>query len=354
MAVENVARTCIVTGGAGFIGCALSAGLVRRYDRVLAIDNLHPQIHPTRSRPAALHRDVELLVGDVASASTWDEILAVTTPDTIVHLAAETGTGQSLTESSRHVTVNLLGTSAMLDALVRHQETPRQILLTSSRAVYGEGLWIDRQGGRVSPGTRGGDQLKAGIWDFPGLSFMPFSADDTPLLPTNIYAATKLAQEHILSAWTAAYGVSLGIARLQNVYGPGQALQNPYTGIVSHFAQLAKGGKSIALYEDGEMQRDFVYISDVVSALLAMLDQTASGLRRYDIGLGVRHTIRDAAQILARRYNSPPPFVSGAYRPGDVRHAGCRLEATTSLLNWTPEVSLEDGLNALCDWIDEV
>lgn len=345
--------TCLVTGGAGFIGSALSPGLVARFSKVVAIDNLHSQVHADRQRPDALHPSVELIVGDISQVSVWNEVLVRVRPDTIIHLAAETGTGQSLTESSRHVTVNLLGTSSMLDALVRHDVRPRNIVLTSSRAVYGEGIWIDKNGIQVSPGTRGKEQLQAHIWDFPGLTFVPFSVKDTPTFPTNIYAATKLAQEHIISAWTSAFGVSLDIARLQNVYGPGQALQNPYTGIVSVFARLSKEGKPISLYEDGEMQRDFVYIEDVVSALLAALDHPAHGLRRSDVGLGLRHTIKDAAQILAKRYNAPEPIVSGAYRFGDVRHAGCRLEPTTDLLNWQPRISLEAGLNLLCNWIDQ-
>lgn len=346
-------QACVVTGGAGFIGCALSSALVSRFSSVVAVDNLHPQVHKKQGRPSNLHPDVQLIVDNVASPTFWDQLLSTLHPDTIIHLAAETGTGQSLTESSRHVTTNLLGTSTMLDALVRHQMLPNQIVLTSSRAVYGEGLWVDERGRRISPGTRGKVQLEAGVWDFPGLKFVPFSVEETPPLPTNVYAATKLAQEHILSAWTAAYGVSLDIARLQNVYGPGQALQNPYTGIISLFAQLSSQGKPIALYEDGEMQRDFVFIDDVVSAIIASLDQPAQGLRRYDVGLGVRHTIRDAAEILARHYKSPPPYISGAYRLGDVRHAGCQIEPTTALLNWRPKVSLDVGLNILCNWIDQ-
>lgn len=347
-----MAETCLVTGGAGFIGCALSDGLVARFGKVVAVDNLHPQVHPRPERPQALHKDVQLVVGDVADAAMWDALLAQVKPTTVVHLAAETGTGQSLTESSRHVNVNLMGTSTMLDAFVRHGCIPENFVLTSSRAVYGEGLWLDAAGRSLSPGLRDKAQLEAKIWDFPGLTFSPFCALDTPPAPTNIYAATKLAQEHILAAWTQAFGAALDIPRLQNVYGPGQALQNPYTGIVSLFARLSKEGQQIDLYEDGEMQRDFVFIGDVVSAILAAIDQKHDGVRRFDVGLGVRHTIRDAAEILSRRYNSAAPQVSGKFRHGDVRHAGCRLDATAAVLDWKPQFTLEDGLNRLCNWID--
>jgi dTDP-L-rhamnose 4-epimerase len=345
-------ETCLVTGGAGFIGCALSAGLAARFGQVVAIDNLHPQVHGRRERPSALHKDVQLVVGDVSDPKMWDELLTRLRPTTVVHLAAETGTGQSLTESSRHVNVNLLGTSTMLDAFVGRGSIPKHFVLTSSRAIYGEGLWLDSAGISVSPGLRDKAQLEARAWDFPGLTFSPFCALDTPPAPTNIYAATKLAQEHILAAWTQAFGAALDIPRLQNVYGPGQALQNSYTGIISLFARLSKEGHQIDLYEDGEMQRDFVFIGDVVTAILAAIDQKHDGVRRFDVGLGVRHTIRDAAEILSRRYSGALPQVSGKFRHGDVRHAGCRLDATNAVLDWKPQFTLEDGLNRLCNWID--
>lgn len=345
-------EACLVTGGAGFIGCALSASLVERFGQVVAVDNLHPQVHARHERPAALHKDVQLVIGDVTDGKMWDDLLTQFKPTTVIHLAAETGTGQSLTESSRHVGVNLLGTSTMLDAFVGKGIVPKNFVLTSSRAVYGEGLWLDTEGRKVSPGLRDKAQLEAHIWDFPDLKFTPFCASDTPPAPTNIYAATKLAQEHILAAWTQAFGASLDIPRLQNVYGPGQALQNPYTGIISLFARLSKEGQQIDLYEDGEMQRDFVFIGDVVSALLAAIDQKHDGVRHFDVGLGVRHTIRDAAEILSRRYSSTTPQVSGKFRHGDVRHAGCRLDATNAVLDWKPQFTLENGLNRLCDWID--
>src|SRR2546428_4945998 len=153
-------KTCLVTGGAGFIGCAISSGLVQQFERVVVIDNLHPQIHKTCRRPEALDEGVELIIGDIAEMSTWNEVLVHCQPTTIIHLAAETGTGQSLIEAHRYTRVNVLGTATMLDALVRHDCWPRHILLTSSRAVYGEGPWRNRQTGDVVyPGQRTREQL---------------------------------------------------------------------------------------------------------------------------------------------------------------------------------------------------
>lgn len=350
--IEPKRSTCIVTGGAGFIGCALSSELVRRFDRVIAIDSLHPQVHTTSDRPKALAGSVELVIGDVAEPAVWDRVLDDTSPTCIIHLAAETGTGQSLTQSTRHVRANLMGTSVMLDALSRRGMIPDQFVLTSSRAVYGEGAWRNVEGALVYPGQRNKAQLEAGQWDFPGLVFEEFSFGKTVPTPTNIYAATKLAQEHILSAWIEAHGSSLNIARLQNVYGPGQALQNSYTGIVCLFARLSRGKESIELYEDGEMLRDFVYIEDVVFALLAAIDSPVEGARTFDVGSGQRSTISQAAHILARHYGAPEPRVCGAYRQGDVRHAACDISPTLQMLDWAPRWTLENGLIALCEWME--
>ncbi|MGR9155148.1 NAD-dependent epimerase/dehydratase family protein [Rhizobium leguminosarum] len=351
--IEAKRSTCIVTGGAGFIGCALSSELVRRFDRVIVIDSMHPQVHITPERPKALAASAELVVGDVAEPAVWELVLDSASPNCIIHLAAETGTGQSLTQSTRHVRANLVGTSVMLDALSRRGIVPEQFVLTSSRAVYGEGAWRNAEGALVYPGQRTGEQLEAGEWDFPGLSFEEFSCGKTVPTPTNIYAATKLAQEHLLSAWAQAYGSSLDIARLQNVYGPGQALQNSYTGIVCLFARLAQSKERIELYEDGEMLRDFVYIEDVASALLAAIDAPHGAVRTFDVGSGQRGTISLAAHILARHYGAPEPRVSGAYRQGDVRHAACDISPTLQMLQWTPRWTLEKGLLALCDWMEK-
>ncbi|MCS3744340.1 NAD(P)-dependent oxidoreductase [Rhizobium sp. BK661] len=351
--IETKRPTCIVTGGAGFIGCALSSELTRRFERVIAIDSMHPQVHTSVDRPKALAAAVEFVVGDVAETDTWERALDDASPSCIVHLAAETGTGQSLNQSTRHVWANLMGTSVMLDTLSRRGIVPDQFILTSSRAVYGEGAWRNADGILVYPGQRDKAQLEAGQWDFPGLTFEEFSFGKTVPAPTNIYAATKLAQEHILSAWALAHGSSLDIARLQNVYGPGQALQNSYTGIVCLFARLSRAKERIELYEDGEMLRDFVFIQDVASALLAAIDAPHEGIRSFDVGSGQRSTLAQAAHILSRHYGAPEPRVSGAYRHGDVRHAACDIAPTLQELAWAPRWPLEKGLLALCDWMEE-
>lgn len=343
---------CLVTGGAGFIGCAISEGLATRFRRVVAVDILHPQIHAARVRPAALHPDVELVVDDVTDAGAWDRLLSSFRPDVVVHLAAETGTGQSLAESDRHGRVNVCGTTAMLDGLLRAHVVPRRVIMASSRAVYGEGAWSGIEGTDVYPRTRTREMLARGEWDFPRLSALPSSAERTWPYPCNVYGATKLAQEHILSAWCVAFGAELSALRLQNVYGPGQSLTNSYTGIVSLFCRLARDGREIPVYEDGAMLRDFILIDDVAAALLAAIDGPALA-GPLDIGTGCATPIGDVARAIAAHYGAPVPRITGQYRFGDVRHAACDVApALSGLRGWKPRVPLEDGLRRLILWIE--
>ncbi len=347
-------KTCIVTGGAGFIGCAISAGLTKVYDRVIAVDTLNPQIHPKPVRPELLDEEVELIVGSVCDDALWDSLLSqLEAGFTVVHLAAETGTAQSLTCATLHTYTNVVGTSKMLDAFVRSEKMPSQILLTSSRAVYGEGAWKREDGSEFYPGQRSDHQLNAGQWDFPNAVNLPMCAEKTVPMPTSVYGSTKLCQENLLGAWCKAMNVQCKILRLQNVYGPGQSLINPYTGIVSLFVRMAKEGKVIPLYEDGEIIRDFVLIDDVARAIVLDLQSEAGVGRVFDVGTGVRSTIGDMARIIAAHYGAPEPQVCGKYRNGDVRHAYCDPQAAKEALGFQAEFSLEDGLLRLCDWIDQ-
>jgi len=345
--------TALVTGGAGFIGCALSKGLADRFDTVVALDNLHPQIHPVAERPEALDERVTFVRGDVTSAGDWDALLADHTPDVVIHLAAETGTGQSLSEATRHAEVNVSGTTQMLDAFTRRQKMPAKIVLTSSRAVYGEGAWQDASGRLTYPGQRGEEMLAQGVWDFPGLTPTPFESSRVKPTPTSVYGATKLAQENILTSWAFAMRVTPVLYRLQNVYGPGQSLSNPYTGIVSFFAQKARAGEVIPVYEDGDIVRDFVFIDDVVSAILAGVDRSGANVDAYDIGSGEATSVLELARLIAEIYGAPEPQINGAYRNGDVRHASADITAAKAALDWAPQVPVSEGVRRLCAWIDE-
>lgn len=344
--------TVLVTGGAGFIGCAISDELANMFDRLVVVDNLHPQIHATGERPPQLNPAAELIVADVTEAQTWDSVLQDVAPDVVIHLAAETGTGQSLEESTRHTHVNVVGTSQLLDGLNRHAKLPRRIVLSSSRAVYGEGAWTDSEGRTFYPGQRTSETLDKAQWDFPGASPVAMKASEVFPAPVSVYGATKLAQEHVLQTWAKSYGVETVILRLQNVYGPGQSLINPYTGIMSLFCRMAMGGKSIPLYEDGEVRRDFILIDDVASAIVAGAVSPSVQGEPMDIGSGEFQTIGTAAKLIAEHYNAPAAHVTGQYRQGDVRHAWADISAAEKVLGWTPKYKLAQGIERLATWID--
>lgn len=344
----------LVTGGAGFIGSALSRRLAKSGYDVAVMDVLHPQVHGERAA-IDLPPSVRLFTGDVTHAPDWDAVLRLFRPSQIVHLAAETGTAQSLSQATRHGSVNVVGTAQLLDALSRAGFVPDQFVLASSRAVYGEGAW--QCGSQIFyPRPRSHAQLLAGIWDPHGPAGdpavpLPSCADRTEPRPTNIYAATKLAQEHLLAAWTAAHDSHLSVLRLQNVYGPGQSLTNSYTGIVALFARLAREQRPLEVYEDGRIVRDFVFIDDVVDAVFATVQEPAAGSRCLDIGSGIATTIHELACRIAAICDAPEPTVVPKFRDGDVRAASCTIEPAKNKLHWRPKWALEDGLHALLEWI---
>lgn len=346
-------KVILVTGGAGFIGCAVSQLIAPISARFTAVDILHPQIHPTRTRPRQLHKAAELIVADITDRSTWEEILGENCPDIVIHLASETGTAQSLSEATRHARVNVVGTTCMLDAFSSADKAPGAVVLSSSRAVYGEGRWQRSDGTVFYPGMRSHQQLEAGDWDFA--DSVPIASDSVTTVPnpTSVYGATKLAQEHILAAWCGARDVALRILRLQNVYGPGQSISNSYTGIVSLFSRLARRGDVIPLYEDGRMVRDFVYIDDVARSIVkaVIVDHDLAHLC-IDVGSGDETCLFDLATEIAQLRASPAPVVTGMYRDGDVRHASCSIDLAKSQLGWSADVSLVQGLRELQDWID--
>jgi dTDP-L-rhamnose 4-epimerase len=302
---------------------------------------------------------VTFVPGDVTVAANWTAVFKYFKPDTVVHLAAETGTGQSLTEANRHAAVNVSGTALLLDALTAAKHVPRQVLLASSRAIYGDGAWRDESGHVFYPVGRSRGDLDNGQWDFRGpggqpAQPLPHLAGTTQPNPISVYAATKLAQEHLLAALCRAFGSKLTVLRLQNVYGPGQSVGNPYTGVLTLFARFARDHKVLDIYEDGEIIRDFVHVEDVVAAMVSALkDSQAGGVRTYDVGSGVPTTIAAVARLLAKRFGAPAPVVSGKFRDGDVRAASCDITAARRDLGYNPRMTIEAGLETLARSIEE-
>ncbi len=348
--------TILITGGAGFIGSRLGARLAAQGHSVVAADVLHPQVHPTRRLPGDFPSSCSFVPFDVTHPDPWEPLLLEVRPDTVVHLAAETGTGQSLAEASRHAMVNVVGTTRLLDAMFRLDRRPSHVVLASSRAVYGDGAWQASDGSVRYPGTRRVTDLRAGRWDHcdaDGTPMVPLpsAADRTQPHPTNVYAATKLAQEHVLDAWCAATETALSVLRLQNVYGPGQSVSNSYTGVLTFMAREATAGNVINVYEDGEIIRDFVFVDDVVSALASSVNNPPSTTRTVDIGSGAAATIATAAALIAAAAGAPTPAVSGRYREGDVRAASCSIDAARTELGYSPSTTLDSGISRLVAWM---
>lgn len=348
--------TVLITGGAGFIGTRLLAELGSDSD-VVILDSLHPQVHGESAGDPHYDGGARFVRGDVTDPIMWDELLKSVEPSTIVHLAAETGTGQSLLQASRHTNVNVNGTAVMLDALARNGKIPQSIILTSSRAVYGEGAWHSAETGSTFYGQpRTVEQMDGGRWNPVGQDGqtgepLPHDASTVEARPSNIYAATKLAQENVLIAWCASMSVSLSILRLQNVYGAGQALRNPYTGVLTAFARQAISGEPIDVYEEGGIVRDFVHVSDVVAALRSAIYNPATGTYRIvDIGSGASNTLSYFASVLTEVARSPEITLTKNFRLGDVRAAFASNIAAERLLGYHPKVEFGDGARELLDW----
>lgn len=344
----------VITGGLGFIGSALARSLVAAGHEVTIIDSLSPQIHgavPNVSVPDGV-RVVRLDVRQVTEhAETFDGA------DAVYHLAAETGTAQSMYKIADYVSVNELGTAALLEAIARCSRRPTQVVLTSSRSVYGEGAYeaVDAPGVLLQPATRSKEQMLAGKWeplDSAGRALRPVPTPESlPCAPGSIYAATKASQELLLNAAATALGFRSTILRLQNVFGEGQSLQNPYTGIISIFFNRARQGLEVPIYEDGKESRDFVHISDVVQVLLAALHADLPSGQVLNVGSGEGVAVeRLAKELIEASGYKVTTRVTGQFRVGDIRHCYADLTQAARLLGYKPKVSLREGLSRFCAW----
>jgi dTDP-L-rhamnose 4-epimerase len=347
----------LVTGGAGFVGRHLVKTLVGAGYSVRVLDSLSEQIHGPAATPPRDLAGAAFVHGDVRDADCVASALVGV--DAVVHLAAETGVGQSMYEVERYVDTNDRGTACLLQGLVQCQG-PVRVVLASSRAVYGEGLYRCQGCGEVSPPPRHAVALRRGAWD----PVCPVCGGAIDALPTHeaaatepgsVYAATKLAQEHLCRILGNAYGMSWVILRYFNVYGPGQSLANLYTGILSTFHARATHGNAIEVYEDGRESRDFVFIDDVVEATcraLLITEDQPQGLV-LNVGTGIPVSIVDLARTLVRIGGwDVAVHVTGGYRVGDVRHAFADTQRATRVLGFTAATSLEEGLRRWLAWAE--
>lgn len=347
----------LVTGGAGFIGTHLVRRLLREGCSVAVLDNFSSQVHSgTRELPDDLTDHVELYRGDVTDQRLLANALAGR--DIIVHFAAETGTGQSMYEVVRYQKVNLGGTAAILDDLINSRKCRiTKMIVASSRAIYGEGTYRCAEHGLVYPGPRRHADLAAGQYEpmCPNcrVACVPeTTAEDAPAHPTSFYGLTKQVQEEMSLMFARACGFSMCALRYQNVYGPGQSLRNPYTGILAIFSSLARSGSPIQVFEDGQESRDFIFVDDAVEATWRFIQQDGDAIDAFNVGTGQPTTVLEVANEVVRLLDSSSTIsVTGAFRQGDIRHNFADLSKIHKAIGFTPRVTFREGLQKFLVWV---
>jgi dTDP-L-rhamnose 4-epimerase len=346
----------LITGGAGFIGQRLSHALLAQGWRVRILDNFSPQIHTNDSLPESLACKVELIKADVRDREAMK--IALRDVDCIVHLAAETGTGQSMYEIDRYFSVNVQGTATLLDLLQNDDcgKNVRSIVVASSRAVYGEGSYQCAVHGTVYPDQRGHEQMADGEFEpicprcRAQLSLLP-TTEQALFKPMSMYGLTKQVQEQAVLMFARTRGINGFGLRYQNVYGPGQSLKNPYTGILAVFSNLARQNQPIEIYEDGEESRDFVYIDDVIEATVRSVNYSGNFVGALNVGSGQATSVMTVAQEVKAFFNSNSTIgVTGAFRVGDIRHNIADVTLTKQVLGFVPNVPFKQGLSKFLSW----
>ena len=323
---------------------------------ILVYDNLSPQVHGQNPDLSVLPDGTELVRGDVQDAQKLSETLKRFQPTVVAHLASETGTGQSFHELTRYLGVNVTGTGALLEGLRASECVPECFILASTRAVYGEGPYRTSTGQILVPPHRSVAMMEKGdfrVLDKDGVEMEPMLANHTsPVRPISVYGSTKLSQEHIVQNVLGSTECRIVTFRFQNVYGAGQSLINPYTGVLSHFISRLASGQGVSIFEDGQIARDFVHVSDVVSAMALAAHSDARIDHPIDIGSGQRSMIRDVAHEIAALIGVPdaPMPITGEFRVGDVRNTCADISYAQEVLGWSPQTSMKDGLADLWQW----
>lgn len=352
-------QNILITGGAGFIGSKLALYLSAKGHNVRVLDNLAPQIHGAEPELSPLFRSIQNKVEFIrGSVTSRDELMKVLPGmDTVVHLAAETGTGQSMYAIQHYSDVNIGGTALLLDLIANEPFPVKKIVVASSRAVYGEGKYCCEQHGFVYPSSRSVKDMEQG--DFAvhcsvcGIPAQLVATDEeTPVRPSSVYGITKLTQEQMVLTVGKALGISAVAFRYQNVYGPGQSLSNPYTGILSIFSTRIRNGSGINIFEDGKESRDFVFIDDVVAVTASSIEYEAPLVDAFNVGSGVATDVLTIATTLQQLLGQAVPTeISGQFRLGDIRHNYANLAKVRSALGFEPSVSIEEGLRQFVAWV---
>jgi dTDP-L-rhamnose 4-epimerase len=351
----------LITGGAGFIGSHLADELLRCGYEVRVLDSLLPQVHGSdRKRPVYLDKNVELFLDDVRDRRAVERALAGV--EVVYHFAARVGVGQSMYEIAEYTSANNEGTAVLLQGMV---DLPiRRLVVASSMSIYGEGLCAPATNGDSRPSharevpARPLAQLKAGDWELRDEHRRPLIPVPTPETKTpaleSVYALSKYHQERLCLVAGRAYGIPTVALRFFNVYGPRQALSNPYTGVLAIFASRLLNGQSPLIFEDGRQQRDFVSVYDVVQACRLVLEKEDAAGRVFNVGSGTPRTVFEVATAMAKAVGRQMivPQITGKYRMGDVRHCFADISQARSVLGYAPRYDFAEGLADLIEWLD--
>ena len=353
----------LITGGAGFIGSNLALALLKRGHQVTVLDNLSEQIHgknpeETSSLYLSIKDKVHFIKGTVACRETLQKAIADNT--VIVHLAAETGTGQSMYEIQHYTDVNIGATALLLDILTNEKHSVKKVVVASSRAIYGEGKYYNKTKNTfVYPLQRTDNDMQKGDFEVKDpqnhsdVLELVATTEDAIIHPTSVYGITKQVQEQLVMTVCPTIGIAGVAFRYQNVYGPGQSLKNPYTGILSIFSTQIKNGNGINIFEDGKETRDFVFISDVVDATVLGIEKETANNQVFNVGTGVATDVITVATELSNNYGIQVPItISGNYRLGDIRHNYADITKAKQLLGFEPKVSFKEGLKQFTNWVN--
>jgi dTDP-L-rhamnose 4-epimerase len=351
----------LITGGAGFIGSNLALKLIQKGHTITVLDNLSPQIHGNNpEKTSTLYQSiigkVNFVTGDVTNRYDWGKV--INDIDVIVHLAAETGTGQSMYEIEKYIFVNAGGTALMLDILTNTKHKVKKVVVASSRAIYGEGRYLSKGKGYVYPSSRKNEDMLQGNFEckYEGCEYplqLVGTDEESKIHPTSVYGITKQIQEQLVMCVCPAIGIAPVAFRYQNVYGPGQSLSNPYTGILSIFSTQIKNNNHVNIFEDGLESRDFVYIDDIVNATILGIEKEEANNEIFNVGTGIATNVITVANELKKNYEAEVPVhITGNYRLGDIRHNYADISKIQLLLGFNIGTNFENGIKAFTQWVN--